>query len=62
VDGVLPTVQNVESGRYPFHKTLSFVVHEAPEGLEAAFLDFVSSAEGQALIRQAGYVPVTEEG
>jgi phosphate transport system substrate-binding protein len=62
IDGVAPTVENVESGRYPFHKTLSFVTRGEPTGLTAALLEFVASSEGRALIREAGYVPVGEEG
>lgn len=59
LDGVTPTEANLRSGRYPFAKDLSFVSVEQPAGLAAEFVEFIRSSDGQALIRQRGYVPLT---
>ncbi len=60
IDGVAPTEENVRSGRYPFVKGLAFVSAEQPEGRAKEFIDFVRSADGQAIIRQAGYLVIGE--
>ncbi|MEZ4382623.1 MAG: substrate-binding domain-containing protein [Nannocystaceae bacterium] len=57
LDGVRPTEADVRSGRYPFTKELAFVCAEQPTGLALDFLDFVGSSDGQAIIRQQGYIP-----
>lgn len=59
LDGVRPTEANLRSGRYPFAKDLSFISVEQPAGLAAEFVEFIRSSDGQALIRQRGYVPLT---
>jgi len=58
LDGVAPSEANLRSGRYPFAKDLSFVSVEQPSGLAGEFVDFVRSSDGQALIRQRGYIPL----
>ncbi len=57
VEGVEPTAANVESGRYPFVKELAFVTQGAPRGDAKAFIDFVLSAGGRALLRARNAVP-----
>lgn len=61
VDGVEPTGDNVESGRYPFVKELAFVTIGPPEGEAKAFIDYVLSPEGRALLRVRGAVPPPPE-
>lgn len=58
-DGRLPSAESVASGRYPLYKDLSFVYSEErmPASLRA-FVEFVRSGEGEALIRKSGYVPL----
>ena len=60
IEGAAPSEENVRSGRYPFVKRLDFVSAEQPRGVAADFVDFVRSADGQAIIRRAGYLPATE--
>ncbi|MCA9657819.1 MAG: substrate-binding domain-containing protein [Myxococcales bacterium] len=62
LDGVRPTEADVRSGRYPFTKELAFVSGDQPTGLARDFLDFVRSSDGQALIRQQGYIPEVPPG
>jgi len=58
IDGVSPTVESLEGGRYPFFKQLSFVLRGEPSARARAFLDFVYGAQGQAVIRRHGYLPI----
>jgi phosphate transport system substrate-binding protein len=58
VNGVQPTLEALESGKYPFVKTLAFVYR--PDQLSPAlksFMDFVRSATGERLLRANGYLP-----
>jgi len=56
VNGVEPSLENVENGSYPFWKDLSFFYYEplAPEA--GAFIDFVFSQEGIAILRKGGAI------
>lgn len=58
VNGVPPTVEALESGKYPFVKTLSFVYRgdKASPALKS-FFDFVRSSAGGRLLRANGYLP-----
>ena len=59
LDGAAPTGANLRSGRYPFAKDLAFVSVEQPSGIAGELVDFIRSSDGQALIRQRGYIPLT---
>ncbi|MBI4590699.1 MAG: substrate-binding domain-containing protein [Candidatus Rokubacteria bacterium] len=58
MNGVLPTPENVLSGRFPLVKRLAFVFlkDKLPDGAKA-FLDFVRSSEGGKVLRASGYLP-----
>jgi len=54
---VLPTPDDVRSGRYPFVKTLSFVFMPGKLAPGAqAFLDFVRTPEATQLLAVHGYL------
>ena len=55
---VEPTDANVQSGRYPISRYLYCYTAGAPKGLAGDYLNFVRSAEGQALVEKVGYVPL----
>lgn len=58
-EGHRPNEDAVRSGSYPIFKDLSFVIpSDDPDPLAIEFISFVFSAEGQALIRSSGYVPL----
>ncbi len=58
LDGVPPTSDNVSTGRYRLVKTLAFVYRaDRLTPLTRAFLDFVASKEGVALLLANGYLP-----
>jgi phosphate transport system substrate-binding protein len=52
VDDVPLSIQTVESQKYPFVRTLSFVVPQSPDVEMQDFIAFVLSAEGQRIITQ----------
>jgi phosphate transport system substrate-binding protein len=58
LDGVAATEANVLAGKYPLVRPFTFVFSGEPSGLAKQFLDFVLSAEGQALSRKEGLIPV----
>ncbi|MBC7806313.1 MAG: phosphate ABC transporter substrate-binding protein, partial [Akkermansiaceae bacterium] len=53
---VLPTVDNVHSGKYPISRSLYNYVSGEPEGIAKAYLDFVLSEEGQKIVAAEGYI------
>jgi phosphate transport system substrate-binding protein len=65
LDGVFPTTEALQSGRYPYAKMLSFVVRaKATRPAEVQkFLGFVAGPQGLSTLRQAGYgqPPQTKE-
>lgn len=58
LDGVAPTEATAVSGKYPLVRPFLFVYKGEPTGLTQDFLTFIQSAEGQALARREGLVPV----
>jgi phosphate transport system substrate-binding protein len=57
IDGVAPTVPEVASGRYPIKRPFMFVTGGPPTALQAAFIDFAFSPEGQAVVTGLAAVP-----
>jgi phosphate transport system substrate-binding protein len=55
---VLPSEATVRDGSYPISRGLFYYTRKAPEGAAKAFLDYVLSPEGQALVIEVGYFPV----
>ena len=58
VDGVEPTIANVLNGSYPISRSLFLLTQGQPEGLAKAFIDFILSPEGQAIVEEEGFVPL----
>jgi len=62
---VAPTVDAIRSGRYPFARPLYLYVNKAPghplEPRTLAFVNYVLSAQGQAMIPRTGYLPLSTE-
>ncbi len=64
-EGILPTAETIASGRYPLTRMLSIYAagdetHPLPD-LARAFLRFILSREGQALVSGYGSVPISPE-
>jgi len=58
VDGVLPTPENASNGTYPIVRPLNMMTNGEPGDLAKAWLDFIFSAEGQAIVADEGYISV----
>jgi len=54
-----PTVENVVSGKYPISRPLLFYTNGEPSGLVKQYIDFVLSPEGQKIVAEQDFVPVT---
>ena len=58
VNGVGPTLRNLQNGRYPLYKTLAFVYrHDKLPAGARLFMDYVRSKEGELILKQNGYLP-----
>jgi phosphate transport system substrate-binding protein len=60
VDGVKDTVSNVVAKKWPISRQLYLVTKGAPVdgSLEKAFIDFVLSPKGQAIVKSADFIPI----
>lgn len=64
-DYVSPVRENIISGKYPLSRYLYVYVNKHPDyplsPIEAEFIRFMFSAQGQALVAKDGYVPITAD-
>ncbi|HFD32206.1 MAG TPA: hypothetical protein ENJ28_05805 [Gammaproteobacteria bacterium] len=58
LDGISPTIENVQSGKYPLTMPLGIVYKEKPQGLAKVFIDFLYSKKGQDIILDFGAIPI----
>jgi len=56
---LLPTVENVKRGTYPIARNLHLITDGEPEGLVEDFIDFMLSEDGQQIVEEEGFVPLT---
>ena len=59
VDGIAPSIENIQNGSYPFVANFYAVTNGAPSGNTRAFIDWILSPQGQWIIEEIGYVPLT---
>jgi len=57
VDGVAPTIENIQNGSYPFVDHFYAVTTGEPRGNIKLFIDWILSPQGQWIIQETGYVP-----
>lgn len=60
IDGVEVTADNVKSGEYKISRPFNIAYKGELEGVAKDFVDFIMSADGQAVVAEEGYVTVTE--
>ena len=60
VDGVEATADNVKSGSYAVSRPFNIVVGDSVSDVAQDFIDYIFSAEGQAIIEEEGYVAVDD--
>lgn len=59
VDGVEPTLDNINSGQYNISRPLLLISQDSPNKFEAAFLDYLQSDKGLKVVEDLGYVPLS---
>lgn len=60
IDGVEPSLANLESGKYPYEKIFYLVFSAQKRAAAERLLDFLKSAKGRALLRETGNLPAVE--
>src|SRR3989339_277197 len=55
--GIAPTVANTQNKSYPLARSLQVYTLGTPEGAIKKYLDWILSAQGQAIVEESGYVP-----
>jgi phosphate transport system substrate-binding protein len=58
LDGAVANEENILNGRYKLVRPFLFVSRGEPIGLAKEFVDFVLSAEGQALVKKEGLLAI----
>lgn len=58
IDGAQPTPENVANGSYPVSRPLNMITNGEPVGVSAAWLEFILSEDGQAIVVAEHYLPV----
>lgn len=59
IDGIAPTVENIQNGSYPITASLYAVTWEGNTNKNLQpFLNWILSPEGQELVEKTGYVPL----
>ncbi len=62
IDGVAPTVANIQSGEYKVARPFNIAYGDNLSALALDFIDFITSDEGQAIASEEGFIPVYENG
>jgi phosphate transport system substrate-binding protein len=58
VDGIAPSLDNVQNGSYPLSRYFYLYTPFSPAGNIKTFIDWVISEEGQRTAQQSGYIPL----
>ena len=59
LDGVMPSLETLKSGRYAFNKPLFLVTRLKPKPAVQSFVDFIQSPRGQAILMANGQLPMS---
>lgn len=59
IEGVQATAENVKNGTYPIARPFNIATNGEPEGLAKDFINFILSAEGQAVVSKS-YISVDD--
>ena len=57
VDGVEPSEENILNGSYKIQRPVLFVINRALDAAEAAFVEYIFSDIGRAIVIENGYIP-----
>jgi phosphate transport system substrate-binding protein len=61
IDTIMPVQANFASGKYPLFRSFSVVTAAQPSPLVKAFLEFLASAEGRAILSKNGHFIDTKQ-
>ena len=61
IDGVDPSVENVENGTYKIVRPFNIVTTAEVGDLAQDFINYIMSADGQTVVEGEGYVPVAKD-
>lgn len=62
IDGVEPTVENIQKGEYPIARNFNLVTGDNLSELGKDFINYILSTEGQKTVSENGYIELTEAG
>ena len=61
VNNIEPTIENGKSAVYPLSRKLYIYVNESKiSGQTQKYVDFLLSKEGQQIVKEAGFIPISE--
>lgn len=60
IDGVAPTVENIETGTYKVWSYEHMYTKGAAAGIEKTFIDYMTGDEVKPLITKLGYIPMSD--
>lgn len=60
LDGVSPTVENLENGNYKMVRSLGIVWNKTASPETKAFVEFILGADGMATLKASGYAPTQQ--
>jgi len=58
INGVEPSIENIQSGQYPFVGDFYAVTNGEPTGNTKLLIDWILGEQGQELIQKTGYIPL----
>jgi phosphate transport system substrate-binding protein len=61
LNGAAPSVANVKTGKYPLYRPLLVMTKGAAVGQAKRFIDYLLSKAGQAIVKESGFIPVTDD-
>lgn len=61
LNNIVPTVENVQNGRYPIVRRLYFLTKDIPRDPVKTFIEYCRSNEGQKIAESQGYIPIVKK-
>ncbi len=61
IDGTAASVENIKNGSYKIARPFNIATKETVSEAAQVFIDYIMSAEGQAVIEKNGYIAVAED-
>ena len=61
IEGVEATVENIKAGTYTLSRPFNIATKEGLSEVAADFVDYIMSAEGQAIVAENGYITVADD-